>query len=241
MLSVSGYALDLAGIDGLIPEWRRMLDDYGLPYFHMTECNSRAGIFEHLADKVCDQCAREAIRIARAYPLHGRAFVLDQSQYREILQDQGFDCDPYSFMAWSAFLHVNRWVDENQPDKKISLFFESGYRTQKRADEMLQKVSRDKLRGRNRYASHTFVDKEDSEPTQAADLIAWHIRKGYENKRYGKPIRKDTLALVEDKSTWTIEFTADLLETIRDGFCEKAGSLENAARVIFSDDGQLSY
>ena len=235
LLSVSGYALDIAGLDQLIPEWQEMLRKYRLPYFYMSYCNSCTGIFSHLNEDECDQCARMAIRIARAHPLHGYSYVLDQSEYRAILQDHGFDRDPYSFMVYTAFVHVNRWVHENRPDHKIALFFERGYQTQKRANALLQAVTQDKWRGKNRVESHSFVDKECSpEPTQAADLIAWHVRKGYENLRNGKAIRRDTLALIENKHTYTIEWTADRLRSIAAAFVQKTGSLENAARTIFS-------
>jgi len=238
LLAVCGYALDLKGIDGLILDWREMLRVYRLPYFHMSECNTCTGIFEHLTDTECDKCAREAIRIARTHPLHGHSFALDQTEYRAILQDRGFDCDPYTFMVWSAFIHVNRWVHENRPDCKISLFFERAYKTQRRADELLNAIWQAPMRGRNRVASYGFVKKEDSEPTQAADLVAWHVRKAFENARNGKPIRKDYKAIVEDRKILSIEFTAQRLEGIRGEFTRKAGSLENAAKTIFSQIDQ---
>lgn len=64
LLSVSGYALDMPGVKKLECEWGAMLEKYSLPYFHMTECNVCRGIFEHHSEKECDDCAREAIRIA---------------------------------------------------------------------------------------------------------------------------------------------------------------------------------
>jgi hypothetical protein len=170
---------------------------------------------------------------------NGYSFILNQSEYREILQDQGFDCDPYSFMVWGLFIQVNKWINQNQPDEKISLFFESGYKTQKRANELLQVVTQDSWRGnKNRVASYSFVCKEDSEPTQAADLVAWHVRKGFENRRRGKPIRKDTQALFKNRKILTVEFTCERLKSLRDDFLQKSGTLENAARTIFSFDGR---
>ena len=233
LLSVSGYALDLAGVDALIPKWRGMLSSYHLPYFHMAECNVCCGIYNHLSDEECDNCAREAIALARSCPLHGYSFVVDQSEYREILEDCGFNCDPYSFLLWTGFCHVNKWVNANAPDKSISLFFESGYRTQKRANELLQVVTQDHWRGKNRVVRYSFVKKEQSEPTQAADLVAWHVRKGYENKKNGNPIRKDTLALLQDRRIYTIEYTSELLCQLRADFVERTGSLELAAKSLF--------
>jgi hypothetical protein len=239
LLSVSGYVLDGAGVEGLVRKWRGMLSDFNLPYFHMSECNAcskhRKGAYAMLSDDQCDKCARQAIRIAREHQLHGHSFVLDQSEYRQILENEGFGCDPYTFMVWAAYIHVNRWVHENRSDEKISLFFESGYSSQARASELLEAVSQDEWGGKNHLASYTFVKKEESEPCQAADLIAWHVRKGYEYLRDGKRIRPDTRALIENKKTLTIEFDSKLLKKLRDDFCRKSGDLKEASRLIFSN------
>lgn len=210
-----------------------MLARYGLPYFHMSECNANEGIFEHLTEKECDACAREAIRIARNYPTHGHAMIVDQSAYRMILEEEGFDCDPYSFLAWGQFIHVNRWVHQNRPDEKITLSFESGYSTQKRAGELLQAALGDYWGGKNHVLHCDFIKKEDSEPAQAGDLLAWHVRKGFENERKGKPIRRDTLALIEDRRALTIDFTSDRLRKIREDFVRATGSLREASRQLF--------
>ena len=172
LLAVSGYALDVAGVIGLTSEWQELLRSFGLPYFHMSECNANDGIFGEFSKESCDKCARRAIRIARQYPLHGYAIVLDQSDYRRVFEDEGFNCDPYTFLLWTAMIHVKKWVDINMPHTAISLFFEKGYRTESRANELLRLSARESL------FNYAFVDKVRSEPIQAADLIAWHIRKG---------------------------------------------------------------
>lgn len=212
-----------------------MLSEFDLPYFHMAECNVGTGIYSHLDSMQCDRAAREAIRIAREYPLHGHSFVLDQIDYRRILQDHGFGCDPYTFMVWNAFIHVNRWTHENRPNENISLFFESGYRTQFRANQLLQQIIQDEWGGKNRVTSFSFVGKEYSEPIQAADLISWHVRKGYENARQGRPIRRDTLALMKDRRVLTITYTDKLLEHVAFELRKVAGSLEKAEKMLFAE------
>ncbi|WP_293217935.1 hypothetical protein, partial [Parvibaculum sp.] len=87
----------------------------------------------------------------------------------------------------------------------------------------------------NHLASYTFVKKEESEPCQAADLIAWHVRKGYEYLRAGKRVRPDTMALIKDKKTLTIEFDSKRLKKLRDDFCRKSGDLKEASKLIFSN------
>jgi hypothetical protein len=233
LLAVCGYALDEIGLESFIPEWKAMNSLYRLPYFHMNECNSNKGIFEHLTEVECIECAREAIRLARLYPLYGHCCVVDQKEYREILQDQGFDCDPYTFMVWTAFVHVNLRVRNNKPDHEISLFFENGYKTEARAAELLRLLSKESWRGKNRVNSHRFVAKEDSEPSQAGDLVAWHVRKAYQNKREGRPVRRDSKALFEGRANWTIRWTPERLRNIRSDFLDRHGSLDAASKTLF--------
>lgn len=238
ILAVCGYALDEAGLKRFVPAWRRMLHRYRLPYFHMNQCNAQKGVFSHLSETDCDKCARKAIKLARKYPLHGHACVLNQTEYKEIMQDNGFDCDPYSFLVWSTFIHVNRWVGFNRSDHKVSLFFEAGYETQKRAGDLLKASLKDKRAGTlNRVVHAGFVKKEESEPAQAGDLVAWHVRRGYEHINKQKGFRPDTLALIEDRSIKTIHFNADRLRKIRADFEAKTGTLKRASQLIFSDSG----
>jgi hypothetical protein len=88
--------------------------------------------------------------------------------------------------------------------------------------------------------SHTF-DKDCSCAGQAADLLAWHVRKGNANQAAGNPVRKDTLALIEDRSIKTIHYERARLMLIRDDFIRKSGSLERAARILFNPDGPLYH
>jgi hypothetical protein len=238
IFAVCGYALDDTGVRRLSRAWARMNAKYGVPYFRMSECNYGSDKFEHLGPDERDLCARRAIALAHKFPLVGYAYVLDQPEYKRILQDGGFDCDPYSFLVWTAFIHVNKWVQKNKPDHIVNLYFENGHESEPRARELLSAVKNDKFQGLpNRVGLTGFVKKEVSEPAQAGDLLAWQVRRGYEHIKHNKKLRKDTLALIEGKSIKTIEFTPKILESLRDQFIEISGSLERASRNLFSEIG----
>ncbi len=107
VLTVAGYVFDENGLRGLEDEWAKLLETHRLPYFHMSECNaddplSPRNVFAHLTKPKRIQAAKDAIAIARKYPLHGAAYVVWQEEYREILEEGGFACDAYSFLLWSA-------------------------------------------------------------------------------------------------------------------------------------------
>lgn len=87
--------------------------------------------------------------------------------------------------------------------------------------------------------SHAFFYKDQSYPGQAADLIAWHIRKLYLNLGAGKAVRKDTAALLDGTIVKTIRYDSVQLHILHDQFVRHAGSLARAARIIFNPDGPL--
>ena len=245
-LTVAGYVFSGVGLRGLEAKWKQMLRAYGLPYFHMAECNvddpKPPNVFAHLAKPQRIKVATQAIEIARTYPLHGVAYVVKQEDYKEILEDVGFACDAYSFLLWTALIHAAKWRDQNRPQQSLSLFFEQGYRTQSRANDLLQFVIQDtafRRGGGSSVVSHSFFNKECSYPGQAADLLAWNVRKGNANQAAGKDIRKDTLALVEGRSIKTIHYERARLMLLRDDFIQKSGTLERAARILFNPNGPV--
>lgn len=236
LLGIAGYVFDDSGLQQLTTEWRAMLKTYNLPYFHMTECNSNSGVFGHLSAEQCDLCAREAIRIVRTHPLHGRCVIVDQTNYRFVLQEHGFGCDPYTFMMWVLWVQVNKWANENAPSEKISLCFESGYKSEKTASMLLSLLHEDSWNGKNRVVSATFKKKQESEPTQAADLRSWHYRKGFENSKRSHPVRRDTIALDQNRTNYSTLLNVKELTSLREGFVSVAGSLQQATSRLFSTE-----
>lgn len=242
LLVVAGYVFLPSQMRKLEPLWRKMLVKYDIPYFHMSECNACDGIFAKSSDEECDLCARDAIKIARECTSHGVAYVMWQDEYREIFEDAGFDCDAYSFLLWTALIHVSKWRDANRPKSGLSLLFEDGYKTKSRANELLQIMSQDpRYKQDMRVTSHSFFNKDCSYHGQAADLLAWQVRKANSNQLAGKPIRKDTIALIEGRSTKTIFYDRAQLISIRDKFVAHSGSMASASRILFNPDGPLYF
>ena len=244
-LTVAGYVLSGTKLQNLERDWKRMLAQYQLPYFHMSECNASdplksENVFSHLSAQKRIDCAKKAIEIARSQTLHGAAYILREEDYQEILEGPGFNCDSYSFLLWTALIHIGKWRDQKKPNADLSLSFEQGYRTQSRADELLKIVSQDpRFKQDMRVTGHDFFKKEDSCPGQAADLLAWHVRKIRANQAEEKPIRKDSLALVEGVSVRTISYDRTRLMMMRDDFVRHSGSLARAARILFNPNGPV--
>ena len=106
--------------------WKKMLSDWSLPYFHMSECVHRVGVFARLDRSECDLAARKAIQIIRQ---HASAFIyvtIELSTFEveeDVLRHFG---GPYEFCALSVMPAVSMWCAKNTDVTEVRYFFESG-------------------------------------------------------------------------------------------------------------------
>ena len=154
-------------------KWRRMLSNFGLTHFHMTDCNANQGEFRNLGDDR-DRCARQAISILIEYGEKASIFCVKKSDFNEIILPSGLMPNPFALGVWYMLFDTRHWADDNDPNARISYIFESGDDDQSDADTLLKSIAQDPIRSQNsRYNGHAFLPKIGSLPTQAADILAW--------------------------------------------------------------------
>jgi len=196
-LCVAGYVFKKENALKLGIEWRKMLGKYDLPYFHMSECAHRVGIYQHLTKEDCDNAAREAIRLTKLYASKGIAVSLDKQAYALIPKDGLFD-NPYALVCGQVFFGVRDWADETGFNGDVAYFFESGANGFGNANSAMHRMYNEpKLRSDFRWGSHIFIEKERAIPLQCADLLAWHWLTHNKRIQKGEKIRKDFKSLIE--------------------------------------------
>lgn len=174
VLCVAGYIIEKDACVQLDQEWKRVLDEYELPYFRMSSCAHGTKPFDVLSPEQRIAVEKEMIAIMRQHITYGIAVTVQPWSFEALIpKNQNWD-DPYTMCAHTCLLAVRNWANQNQYNGKIAYFFESGHRSQSSANSIMDHVFNDPgLRALYRYSSHTFADKKDVRPLQAADLIAW--------------------------------------------------------------------
>jgi hypothetical protein len=109
-LCVAGYVFANENALAIEPEWKAMLGRYGLPYFHMSECNQHSGIYAHLTEAQCIQAATEAIALTKKYAARGVAISFDNKAF-DALPPQPIWTDRYSFLCSQVMYGVVKWAD----------------------------------------------------------------------------------------------------------------------------------
>lgn len=176
-LCVAGYLFEANKARSFDVEWRAMLADFDLPYFHRAPCEAGDPPFDKLDDVLRRAIRTRAIGIILKHVTHGLVVALDPRAYERIVPKHTHVGDAYTFCATSIFNSVKEWGDRRRFHGKIAYFFEAGAKNQRTANELMAaKAASERGQAWYRYQSHTFLQKEHSTPLQAADVLAWHYR-----------------------------------------------------------------
>jgi hypothetical protein len=217
VLSVAGYIFTPDKARALTAEWRKMLDFYGLEYFRMSSCAHSTGPFKGMCVKRCDEIARRAIELTRAYTESGFGVVISRADYEEVVpvSMRGIIGSPYTFCLRLCLSHARHWAETKSGFQgRFAYFFEKGHRDASEADRVLRETYQARPE-RFRYESHTFVDKREVLALQPADMLAWHW---YTHKKRNPslPPRKDFMALNIDRRDAVIDFSRPKLRDFVD-------------------------
>lgn len=200
-------------------QWKTWLEFYDVPYFRMSQVAHCRGPFEKLGRKNCIRLEKKMLSLINTYAKAIFAVTLVEKEYGGPLKELNpVGGGAYSFALASCMGALAEFCEKGKYpwEGSISYFFESGHRDQSEANRMLTQVfETPRSRTFCRYASHAFMQKEDSPPLQAADIIAWQWYTDRRRQSEGKPRRKDCEALLSKVFYLATHVSqAGLIETI---------------------------
>jgi hypothetical protein len=211
ILCVAGYVYRKMRAVEFGREWGQYLRLKELPYFHMSECAHRDGIFKGRSDTVA--IAKRLIELTRSKTAYGFAVTVDEEAYARVVQPREGMPSAYAFALKSCIGMVKNWKERSHATGPTSFFFEEGHKHQKDANNFLSWLfSSEEIKAKYGYAGHAFVPKE-TPAMHPADFLAWNSR--LEAKRQYDPLRrpprKDLLAVLRDHDQVRDYKLADLI------------------------------
>lgn len=204
LVCVAGYVFTKSRAQALDKSWRKMLGDWGLPYFRMSSCAHGNEPFDTFSAGERIAVEMEAIALIHMHALHGVAATVDPAELAKVATGHPagrLKATPYEFCVWHCVTMVAMWAREKRTggSHSISYIFEAGDAHQGEANAMMNfAVSQPIYREFLMYGGHAFVPKEKARATQAADLLAWQWFTD-SKRRTKKPYapRKDLQALLD--------------------------------------------
>jgi len=200
-LCVAGYIFESDRCLQFDREWREMLADFRLPFFHRVACEHGDPPFDKL-----DEPLRRAIRYRAGKIIKNSAaqcFVVsvNPESYKRIVPTHALVGDAYTFCANGCFHAVKVWADELDYPGRISYVFEAGAHHQEQANQIFAyKAKMPNERREYRYQSHAFLMKNEATPLQAADILAWHWADNWKRLARGEFSREEIFDLIDPNS-----------------------------------------
>lgn len=196
-LVVAGYLFESQNLVEMDREWRKVLEKYQLPYFHMCDCAHGNDIYKQLSMSKRIATQTEAMELVKKYATLGIAVSVEEPHYRP-LNNSPLMQTAYSFACLQCLIGVQEWADENNYQGEIAYFFEAGHKHQTESNRFMELVFKEPpLCKMFRYARHSFVPKSKGAPIQAADILAWQWYTQTKKVIANLPVRADLKSLFE--------------------------------------------
>lgn len=202
ILCVAGYLFEKDSCIAMAEKWQQVLDEHHLAYFHMVECAHGNKQFKDKSKDERIDIQSKLIDLIKSHAEQGYAasFELEHAHLMPQTPRHVIDItNPYTLCCHLCLLGARHWAERTSYSGKISYVFESGHRSAADSNAIMNTVfAHEDLRQDFRYSSHTFGDKRQFIPLQAADILAWQWRKRVKDELSGvtRP-RADFLSLIE--------------------------------------------
>lgn len=223
VMCLAGHVYTSENAKKLSAAWKEVLDEYGLPFFRMSACAHGTWPFDALSKQQCIDVEIKMIALIRQYSDYGFATSVKEQEYLSVMPSELREAigSPYSFCIRQCLTLVNNWIKLSKFEGKVAYFFEAGHDSQGEADRFLKDdFKHSRMTEHFHYVAHTFADKKEVRPLQAADLLAWQWFTDRKRPE-GKAQRKDLAALIRPQDT-VIDYSAKMISDLSAFLYERA-------------------
>lgn len=176
--TVAGYLSSVQQWKAFQREWSKALKSVGIPYFHMTDFESRFGFYKDWSNEKRIHFLQLLHKIIHKYVLKGFAASIVVADYETMTDEQkNVFGDPYICAAISCMKHIGTLCDEFELAEPIAYVFESNKRYDGQLSSLFNSLP-DEDRTAYRCGSLTFARKTCL-PLQASDILAYEVTKEF--------------------------------------------------------------
>jgi Protein of unknown function (DUF3800) len=198
IMSLAGYWFDATQAARFSRDWAKVLKSFGIKYAHMTDCALGFGQYKNLMVEQRIELNRLLIGHIKRRSKFRVAICINPNTYANEIGQLENAPHVYTYLIVMVITEIIKKMKEANYKGRVAYFFESGHNYANAANQIMNLMVKHapEYIGGDRYAGHSFVNKEHSLPLKAADMLAWQVRHYEERKLEGKMIvRKDLQAL----------------------------------------------
>lgn len=175
IMAVGGYLVEQRKARLMEAAWKLVLDEHGIPYFHMVDCAHEppGGVCEGMGKKDRIQLQTKLISLIIKYVEFGIVCACPTKNY-------DWNVDPYSHCVSNVALGLHSVLTYKgiTPDRySLSLFYEHGHKHGGKAREYF--INKQTVFTNFNFS---FINKNCSGIVQAADILVWQYSKFIKDK-----------------------------------------------------------
>ncbi len=212
---VSGWVASTAAWERFDTDWRILLAQYEVPYFHMREFAHSVGPFAKWKGEENKRAnfLRKSVDIIRACALHGFACLVEHVPFNSINAQYCLSewvGTPYALAGRDCVAHANIWLRKDARGLDVDYFFEAG---DSDAGELQRVLLKDQQPAPKFAPGKSAVaGAVGTTPLQAADFAAYEMLKAH---RLGENLplyryRRSILELAKLPAWWGSYTESDL-------------------------------
>lgn len=222
--------------------WEAALSEGGLAFFKMRECNALRGQFNGWDATRRDKKLMELAEIIKSGVIASTFAIVRRDEFLEFTARHGTPKSmrsPYFILYHGVISATLRSMRELKIDDKVDFIFDEQFKqsdvVQSGYSELVQIMEPTLLA----HLGGRPIHRDDKQflPLQAADLLAWHIRRWYHSDETGEIFQSPLLDLLRTIPFWGIVHTADSLRAVSD--IANGRQMLAQLRQAFSRDGQI--
>ncbi len=204
-------------------KWRDLLRKHRLKYLKGTEAGNLAGQFNRWTAEKRDDLVLQFVRLIKQYALIGVRVVIPHQDFRRSLR---FDAmvrrgrwyfkQPYFVAFDCVFGAVLSYARKRSQFEKVDFIFDNGLVDRRNLsfayDPLLKSLGSDVLL---LAGAPIFRDDKDFAPLQAADLLAWHIRRDFYERSNGRSFESQVWSSLSEFNEIQVDLNRKELADVR--------------------------
>ncbi len=202
-MAISGYISSPLKWSRLNKEWKAVLEEYGIPYFHMKEYVHGRGVFQGVGEADRDKIYHRLIEIVNKHIIFGVTGGVILQDFNDVTMNLPDNPHPYMTDPWFlCFFHclgrtITQMKKKTASYDKVELIFDRKMELEGRALRYFNWF-RQEREGGSHLASLTFASAKETPALQAADIIVYESRKELRSKKKepSRPVRKSLIELL---------------------------------------------
>lgn len=225
--------LYMAGYINTVESWAKFSADWdaalkrepAIEYLSMKEAHSVRGPFRGWSDPKRDLKLAKLARVIRRYKSDTFQYTIDRSEYLDKVKPaapRNLGSAHY-VCTFGIVAMITRYLEERNFTGKVDFIFDQQSGVSADIPLFFEYMTRNLSKAQRAMIARTpqFGDKRDFLPLQAADMLAWHLRREYESGDVADRLRK---ILPENSAHLSTHVPSEMLRIWQEGMSQIRGA-----------------